>query len=86
MVDEGLGLNDYSTIMLNLQVTTETEGGREERRVSLGAVKKKKSRLKPDCDEAHHTQACTAHFAGRNVTVHVVSGRSTQSWLLNALG
>lgn len=29
MVDEGLGLNDYSTIMLNLQVTTETEGGRE---------------------------------------------------------
>lgn len=52
MVDEGLGLNDYSTIMLNLQVTTEgprgREGGKEGSRVSLGA--EKKSRLKPDCD------------------------------------
>lgn len=29
MVDEGLGLKDYSTIMLNLQVMTEQEAERE---------------------------------------------------------
>lgn len=29
MVDEGLGLKDYSTITLNLQVMTEREGERD---------------------------------------------------------
>ena len=47
MVDEGLGLKDYSTVMLNPQVVTERR--REEGEVFRSCRKKNKKRLKPDC-------------------------------------